>query len=36
MAGVTSARDLGGPLEESINVRDKINSWGNTWTYYVC
>ncbi|MDQ3535470.1 MAG: amidohydrolase family protein, partial [Bacteroidota bacterium] len=25
MAGVTSARDLGGPLEASINVRDKIN-----------
>lgn len=26
MAGVTSARDLGAPLEESISVRDKINS----------
>ena len=26
MAGVTSARDLGGPLEASINVRNKINS----------
>ena len=26
MAGVTSARDLGGPLDESIDVRDKINS----------
>ncbi|MBK7869508.1 MAG: amidohydrolase family protein [Saprospiraceae bacterium] len=26
MAGVTSARDLGGPLEESIAVRDAINS----------
>ncbi len=25
MAGVTSARDLGAPLEASINVRDKIN-----------
>ena len=25
LAGVTSARDLGGPLEASINVRDKIN-----------
>ncbi len=25
MAGVTSARDLGGPLEESIAVRDNIN-----------
>ena len=25
MAGVTSARDLGGPLEESLNVRDRIN-----------
>ncbi|MFL2619049.1 MAG: amidohydrolase family protein, partial [Candidatus Marisimplicoccus sp.] len=25
MAGVTSARDLGGPLDESIEVRDKIN-----------
>ncbi|MCB0665446.1 MAG: amidohydrolase family protein [Saprospiraceae bacterium] len=25
MAGVTSARDLGGPLEESISVRDRIN-----------
>ncbi|MEP6976276.1 MAG: amidohydrolase family protein, partial [Spartobacteria bacterium] len=25
MAGVTSARDLGGPLEDSINVRDRIN-----------
>ncbi|MFS4469419.1 amidohydrolase family protein [Maribacter sp. 2210JD10-5] len=26
MAGVTSARDLGGPLEESITVRDAINN----------
>ena len=26
MAGVTSARDLGGPLEESLDVRDRINS----------
>ncbi len=26
MAGVTSARDLGGPLEESIAVRDAINA----------
>ena len=26
MAGVTSARDLGGPLEASINVRDRINA----------
>lgn len=26
MAGVTSARDLGGPLEESLAVRDAINS----------
>jgi imidazolonepropionase-like amidohydrolase len=25
MAGITSARDLGGPLEPSINVRDRIN-----------
>lgn len=25
MAGVTSARDLGGPLKESISVRDRIN-----------
>jgi imidazolonepropionase-like amidohydrolase len=25
MAGVTSARDLGGPLEESLYVRDAIN-----------
>jgi len=25
MAGVTSARDLGGPLEASIAVRDRIN-----------
>ena len=25
MAGVTSARDLGGPLEASINVRNAIN-----------
>ena len=25
MAGVTSARDLGGPLEESLEVRDAIN-----------
>ena len=25
-AGVTSARDLGGPLEQSIAVRDRINS----------
>ncbi|THH41987.1 amidohydrolase family protein [Neolewinella litorea] len=26
MAGVTSARDLGGPLEESLSVRDRINA----------
>jgi len=26
MAGVTSARDLGGPLEESLAVRDRINA----------
>jgi imidazolonepropionase-like amidohydrolase len=26
MAGVTSARDLGGPLEESLYVRDAINA----------
>ena len=26
LAGVTSARDLGAPLEASINVRDKINN----------
>lgn len=26
MAGVTSARDLGGPLKESIRVRDRINA----------
>lgn len=26
MAGVTSARDLGAPLEASINVRDRINN----------
>ena len=26
MAGVTSARDLGGPLKESISVRDRINN----------
>jgi len=26
MAGVTSARDLGGPLEQSLNVRDRINN----------
>lgn len=25
MAGITSARDLGGPLDASINVRDRIN-----------
>src|SRR5207248_1359797 len=25
MAGVTSARDLGGPLKDSIEVRDRIN-----------
>lgn len=25
MAGVTSARDLGGPLQDSISVRDRIN-----------
>jgi len=25
MAGITSARDLGGPLEESLSVRDAIN-----------
>lgn len=26
MAGVTSARDLGGPLDASVNVRDRINA----------
>jgi len=26
MAGITSARDLGAPLEASINVRDRINN----------
>jgi hypothetical protein len=26
MAGVTSARDLGGPLESSISTRDRINA----------
>jgi imidazolonepropionase-like amidohydrolase len=26
MAGVTSARDLGGPLKESLEVRDRINN----------
>ena len=26
MAGITSARDLGAPLEESLSVRDRINS----------
>ena len=26
MAGVTSARDLGGPLKESISIRDRINA----------
>ena len=26
MAGVTSARDLGGPLEASLSVRDRINA----------
>jgi imidazolonepropionase-like amidohydrolase len=26
MAGVTSARDLGGPLEASVSVRDRINA----------
>jgi imidazolonepropionase-like amidohydrolase len=25
LAGITSARDLGGPLEPSLNVRDRIN-----------
>src|SRR5438034_2394562 len=25
MAGITSARDLGGPLKESVSVRDRIN-----------
>jgi imidazolonepropionase-like amidohydrolase len=25
LAGITSARDLGGPLEESLSVRDRIN-----------
>ena len=25
MAGITSARDLGGPLKESISLRDRIN-----------
>ena len=25
MAGITSARDLGGPLKDSIDVRDRIN-----------
>ncbi|HSE36293.1 MAG TPA: Xaa-Pro dipeptidase, partial [Blastocatellia bacterium] len=26
LAGVTSARDLGGPLKESISIRDRINT----------
>lgn len=26
MAGVTSARDLGGPLKESLSVRDRVNN----------
>ena len=26
LAGVTSARDLGGPLKESISIRDRINA----------
>ncbi|MEL7162025.1 MAG: amidohydrolase family protein, partial [Bacteroidota bacterium] len=26
LAGVTSARDLGGPLKESLSVRDRINA----------
>jgi len=26
MAGVTSARDLGGPLKESLSVRDRVNA----------
>jgi imidazolonepropionase-like amidohydrolase len=26
LAGITTARDLGGPLEASLNVRDKVNS----------
>ena len=26
MAGITSARDLGGPLEESLSVRDRVNA----------
>ena len=26
LAGVTSARDLGGPLEESLRVRDRVNA----------
>ena len=26
LAGVTTARDLGGPLEDSLNVRDRINA----------
>ncbi len=26
LAGVTSARDLGGPLEESLGIRDRINA----------
>jgi imidazolonepropionase-like amidohydrolase len=26
LAGVTTARDLGAPLEESLNVRDRINA----------
>jgi imidazolonepropionase-like amidohydrolase len=26
MAGVTSARDLGAPLKESISIRDRINN----------
>src|SRR5215475_12727232 len=25
MAGITSARDLGGPLQDSLSVRDRIN-----------
>jgi imidazolonepropionase-like amidohydrolase len=36
LAGVTSARDLGGPLEASINVRNRINTGSLTGaTLYV-
>ena len=35
MAGITSARDLGGPLKESIDVRDR-STRRNSRSYALC